>query len=111
MDQFAEQRLVKNELIFRAANRKVQKQVQKDHLPRNTTDTSKLHFYCECSDFSCRERIVITADEYEKAHKMDKHFIIIAGHENGSVEKVFRETPDFHIVEKFMDPAKLMHSQ
>lgn len=110
MDSSAERRLVENELLFRAANQKVQKQVQKDHLPRNGVDESKLHFYCECSNFHCRDRVIITADEYDAAHTDTKYFTIIPGHENRAVEKVIRKTLSYSVVEKFMDPAEVVKS-
>lgn len=108
MDQFSERRLIENEVLFRSANQKVQKQVQKDRPRRQGKDNTKLHFYCECSNLYCRDRIKLTADEYELAATGRKEFIVIPGHENHAVEKVLRETDTFNVVEKFRDPAKVM---
>lgn len=107
MDRSSERRLVENEILFRDANRKVQKQVQRDRLTHKGQATAKLHFYCECSNFHCRDRIVITADEYDKAHKNRKQFITIPTHEDSSVETIVDGNDVYSIVEKYIDPAKL----
>jgi hypothetical protein len=108
MDKFSERRLVENELMFRAANRKVQQQVQKDRNRYEGTDKTKLRFYCECSNFHCRGRISLTINEYQAATTNNREFVILPGHENKSVEKIVRTEDDFMVVEKNMDPAKVM---
>lgn len=108
MDKFSERRLVENELMFRSANRKVQKQVKQDHPRKYREDPTKLRFYCECSNLNCRDRIKLTVAEYESAAKGHKEFIVAPGHETVAVEKVVREFATFTVVEKYMDPAKVM---
>jgi hypothetical protein len=108
MDHFSERRMVENELMFRAANRKVQKQLQQDRRRSAGEDTTQLLFYCECSNLNCRDRIKLTVDEYQSAASGQKEFVIISGHENGAVEKVVRKTDAYTVVEKYMDPAKVM---
>lgn len=93
--------------MFRAANRKVQKQVQKDRLRKDGPDTTKLLFYCECSNLHCRDRIRLTTDEYESAAKGRREFVIIPGHENKAVETVIKESDKYIVVEKHMDPARV----
>lgn len=107
MDRPSERRLVENEMLFREANRKVQRQVQRDRRTHNIPETAKLHFYCECSNFHCRDRIVLTADEYDRAHGSRKHFITIPTHEDPSVEAIVDGNDVYSVVEKYIDPAKL----
>jgi hypothetical protein len=111
MDHFSERRMVENELMFRAANRKVQQRVQKDFSPRDIPDSTKLHFYCECSNLHCRDRIKLTVSDYQEATLGEKEFVVIPGHQNGAVEKVIKETADYTVVEKYMDPAKVMNDR
>lgn len=108
MDKYSERRLVENELMFRAANRKVQKQVQQDHPKKRGEDTMELQFYCECSDLHCRDRIRLTVGDYQAATQGNKEFIVIPGHENRAVEKVLRENAKYTVVEKYLDPSKVM---
>lgn len=108
MDKFSERRMVENELLFRSANREVQRKIQADRPRRAAQDTMKLHFYCECSDLYCRDRIKLTADEYEAATKSEKEFIVIPGHENVAVEKIVHSRPEYTVVEKYLNPAKVL---
>lgn len=100
--------MVENELLFRSANREVQRTVQEDRSPGDGLDKTELHFYCECSSLYCRERIKLTTYEYEAATKTEKEFIVIPGHENKAIEKIVRRTSVYNIVEKYLDPAKIM---
>lgn len=100
--------MVENELLFRSANREVQRKIKEDRSPRDGPDTTKLHFYCECSNLYCRDRIKLTIDEYEKATKSEKEFVVLTGHENGAVERVIRKADSYNVVEKYLDPAKVM---
>lgn len=111
MDHFSERRMVENELLFRSANREVQRRIQEDRPRGGGPDTTKLHFYCECSSLYCRDRIKLTADEYEAATNTEKEFIVIPGHENGVVEKVVHRRPLYNVVEKYLDPAKVLKNK
>lgn len=100
--------MVENELMFRSANRKVKEQVKQERPRKFHEDTTKLRFYCECSNLNCRDRIKLTVGEYETAAKGRREFIVIPGHENKAVEKIVRQTANFTVVEKYLDPAKVM---
>jgi len=70
-----------------------------------------LRFYCECSDENCRLRIPVKLDEYVKIHQNRARFVVIPGHEVRSLEEVVIKTPDYYVVEKFVEapehPEKL----
>jgi hypothetical protein len=111
MSRFSERRLVENEMVFRQANQKVQDGLEALRLattaeghPELVPDTDiKLHFYCECSNEKCRERIELTAKKYRSLHKNRQQFVIIPGHEVEDVETVrLRNDGDYSIVEKHM---------
>jgi hypothetical protein len=55
---------------------------------------------CECSDPECLEHIELTREEYEEVREEPTHFALMAGHENGSIEKTVWETERFVVVEK-----------
>ncbi|HSH56315.1 MAG TPA: hypothetical protein VK983_05875 [Candidatus Limnocylindrales bacterium] len=108
MHRPSERRLVENEVMFRDANRQVQQHVKANHRAHQIPESTKLHFYCECSNFHCRDRIIITVKEYEAAHANRKQFITVVGHENPAVESVVDGNAVYTIVEKYVDPAKMM---
>jgi hypothetical protein len=106
MEELSERRLVENEMLFRSTNREVQRRVKADLRKADKPDVTKLHFYCECSSFYCRERIKLTIDEYEEATVNEKQFIVLPRHENTLVEKVVRSAAGYVVVEKNIDPVK-----
>jgi hypothetical protein len=91
---------INTELAIRATNRKV-KRVIKEHIPEEEHQSVKIDFYCECSDPSCRERVSLSLDEYEKLHNKDAHFVIAKGHITPAIEKVVKNKPTMEVVEKY----------
>lgn len=100
MDKLSERRLAENEVIFREANRDIQKFVKGEENGGRTL----INFYCECSRPKCRERITLTVDTYDELHKNKRQFISIPGHEVPEVERVIRKEDGFSVIEKFADP-------
>lgn len=103
--------MAENEVYFRQQNESVQEgfksliklanEIGQEDLIQET-DTP-LHFYCECSDENCRERIVIKPSEYTKIHANRNQFVIVPNHEVTNIEKVVAETPEYFVVQKFLD--------
>jgi hypothetical protein len=110
----AERRMLKNEVVFRRKNRAVQKGLDdlvalaQDEGQEELIDPglAKLHFFCECADENCRERIVLRAQTYKAAHANAKRFIVLPNHAIADIEKVIKTTASYSIVEKFMKPPK-----
>lgn len=107
----SERKLAENEVIFRELNEHVQEAIDKlnemaeeSSQPESgytqTKDDAPLHFHCECSNDKCFERIPIKHEEYSKIHKNRKHFIVVKGHEIGTIERTIKEMPNYLIVEK-----------
>jgi hypothetical protein len=59
-----------------------------------------LEFLCECGHVDCFEHIELTRAEYEDVRTQTTHFVLMPGHQNGSVERVISETERFIVVEK-----------
>lgn len=106
MNRLSERRLAENELVFRHSNLKNKNRQQR----KSSTDDSQLllDFYCECSNLDCRERITLTASDYEKAHRNNSQFAALPGHENPSIEKVLTTEGHYNVVEKYTDPSELV---
>ena len=55
-----EERLARNEVLFRKANDRID-----DHAEGRVPPGQTVAFYCECSDDDCTERLSITLHEFE----------------------------------------------
>lgn len=111
----SERRQAENEVVFRQANQQIQKNLQKldksvvaDGHPTSLmlTEDIPLHFYCECSNENCRERIEITQGQYEALHKNTSQFVVIPGHEVAEIERIIKTEPTYLVVEKYIRPPK-----
>ena len=76
--------------------------------PYNYGVDTALLFYCECADIKCHERIPMTLETYNDVHQNKKAFVIIAGHDVDAIERVAGKTPDYWIVEKFVEPSSTL---
>jgi len=95
MDKFSERRLKENEVIFQQANKGVA-----DFVLEDVGKDKTIRFYCECSNIDCRERVPMSAAEYDKLHKDQRHFFALKGHEMPEIEDVVSEYDTFVVVRK-----------
>jgi hypothetical protein len=108
----SERRLITNEVLWREANQELRRKLaeadreDEHHHRAQDIGSIRLHFYCECSDSVCHERVVMDANEYEKLHRSNRIFVLKPGHEVNRIEKVIHATPEFIVVEKYQDPPK-----
>lgn len=109
-----EQRQIENEAVFRAANEQATSSIQdvnklakeEGHFSLINNGDMKLHFYCECSDENCRERIKMTTGKYAALHKNRKQFILIPGHDAKTIEKIVSKKLHYNVVKKFIKPPE-----
>lgn len=110
----SERRQIENEVVFRKANEKVQEGLQKLEAMAKAEGVHSiipdkdmpLHFYCECSDENCRERIVLSLSKYEKLHKDRSRFIVLPNHETAAIEDVVYEQSKYAVVDKKETPPE-----
>jgi hypothetical protein len=111
---FSERRMVENEAVFRRLNEQtnqsiieIQKVAEEEGQESFTPpDDLRLHFYCECADENCTQRIVINLNEYIKIHKKRDCFIVIPGHEVVAIERITHKEPEYLVVQKLLDPPE-----
>jgi hypothetical protein len=85
----------KNEELFRNVNERI------EALSQNVArDDSTMEFLCECDREGCYERVRATRAEYETVREVATHFIVLAGHEDPSIERVTFSNERFLVVEK-----------
>jgi hypothetical protein len=94
MDAAHEERLARNEALFRDVNERINDIA--DALGREETYT----FLCECSDPGCVERIPLTRQEYERIRANARRFVLAAGHAIGEIERVVDRSGDHVVVKK-----------
>jgi hypothetical protein len=116
-DTPSERRLAENEVLFRELNEKVLAGVSEtnrlaieDNQPEFTITVPSaedaLQFFCECADEKCTQRVVLSFQEYQNIHKIRDQFVIVPGHQVGSIENVISEQPGYLIVKKKSEPPE-----
>jgi hypothetical protein len=97
-----EERLAKNEALFRGVNERVRE--LKTELADEGSDTL-IDFICECGRSDCVEQVQLTTSEYERVRAEPEHFVVKPGHEFLDVERVRSEGDRFVVVEKREEEA------
>ena len=111
-ETLSERRMAENEVMFREFNEKVQhdfeelKKIAVEHDQTHFVEENDipLHFYCECSDKDCQQRIVIKPSRYTDIHTKRDRFIILPNHDVPNIEQVVSKEPSYWIVEKYLPP-------
>lgn len=112
-DTTNERHLVENEVFFRGLNKRAISYVKElneiasdDNKEYLRYDDDPLHFYCECADENCKQRILIKPSRVKKIHATNNRFVVLPGHEVNSIEKVVKRTKKYYEVQKNMTPPK-----
>lgn len=101
----SQERLARNEAIFREINERT-RSLQKRFGPEDPT-TSYEEFLCECGDQMCVERVKLTIQEYEGIRAESTHFVVRPGHSIERIEHVVAKNDRFVVVEKVGDAAEV----
>jgi hypothetical protein len=88
-----EQQRAADEATFREANERIREVQAELELSRRL-----VAFLCECDDRSCREPILLSADEYERVRSDGTCFVIVAGH--STFGEIVEESEGHAIVRK-----------
>jgi hypothetical protein len=91
-----EERLVKNEMAFRAHNERRAELEEAGGVERD----EEIPFVCECGNPDCTSPIEISVELYERIHKRDDRFVVKHGHVFPEVERVVDEAGRYLVVEK-----------
>jgi hypothetical protein len=94
VDEERQERLAKNESLFRELNENIRA------LAQRLGPGAPYEFICECSTSGCFERVTLTLAEYEKVRADGTHFLLADGHEDMQIEQVIATHPEYVVVEK-----------
>jgi hypothetical protein len=89
-----EERLAKNEALFRALNENIR------GLASGLRGREPFEFVCECATRGCFERLSLTLEEYERIRQDGTHFLLAKGHEDIAIEQVVARRDGYVVVEK-----------
>jgi hypothetical protein len=89
-----EQRLAKNEVLFRTVNEAIEQQALR------FGGIDEYEFICECASRTCLDRITLTLRQYEHIRADGTRFFVAPGHANVELEKVVEQAPRYHVVQK-----------
>jgi hypothetical protein len=99
-----EERLAKNEALFRGVNERVRE------LKSELADTERgalIDFICECGRSDCVDQVQVTISEYERVRAEPEHFLLKPGHELADVERVLSDGDRFIVVAKHEEEASV----
>jgi hypothetical protein len=92
-----EERIAKNETVFRAANRELEQADREG----GTGPGQPIEVLCECGRQECRGVITLTLADYDAVHSQADRFVVLQGHESAEIEKVVEERTGYIVVDKF----------
>jgi hypothetical protein len=89
-----QERLANNEAMFRLANERMA-----DWEEVRVSEAVE-HYFCECADPECREKIALHKSDYEAVRSDSRHFVTVPGHVIPDVETVIETHDGWTVVEK-----------
>jgi hypothetical protein len=100
MSEAHEERLAKNENLFRTLNENIVGITASVGTAGPLGGETPYEFVCECASRGCFERLMLTLREYERVRSDGTHFLLAPGHEDVEVEHVIATRDQFVVVEK-----------
>ena len=96
MDAFTQERIARNDDVFRRANEKI-----RDAAAEHAVD-GRIPFICECADPGCTRVVRVDLDEYAEVRSKPRWFLTAPEHADGEGEaaQVVSRRDGFLIVEK-----------
>jgi len=91
------ERIAKNETVFRAANREIERADQEE----GAGPDELIEVLCECGRQGCRGVISLTIADYDGVHSQADRFVVLPGHESPEIEKVVEERAGYVVIDKF----------
>jgi hypothetical protein len=97
-----EERIARNEALFREVNERVKVVREETGEPER-----RMRILCECGDEDCVAEIEISRDEYEQVRADSRQFVVTPGHITPDVESVVGEREGYEIARKYPAEAEI----
>jgi len=98
-----EERLARNETLFRSVNENIEKAATSDW-----PDEHVFEFFCECSNVDCNLLLPMTVAAYEHVRADPKQFVVAPGHDLPEIETVVFRTNSYQVVIKRREAAEFV---
>ena len=95
-----EERLAKNEVLFRNVNERIMELDDAWHMSHD--------LICECADTGCMAVMRMTLAEYRGLRMNSQRFGVLPGHEVLDVEDVIERNDRYLVVEKHVDTYEMV---
>ena len=89
-----EERIARNESLFRLANERLSEWEERDR-----ADATEPYF-CECADPECDQKVGLRATDYERVRSDSGLFFAVPGHEIPDVEAVVERHEGWVVIQK-----------
>src|SRR4051812_49054004 len=98
VELLVEERIAKNEAMFRDANQKLMAFAASD----TTFEDAPIPFICECADPTCDRLILLDLNRYSEVRRNPRWFVTAPGHEHAALgaSSVVQEYDNYLIIEK-----------
>ena len=100
-----DERIAKNEAVFRAANSEIQQAEEAD-----PSSDGVLEVLCECGRETCAGLINLTLAEYDGVRTQDDRFVVLEGHENPEIERIVERRTGYFVVDKFGEAEEIVRT-
>ena len=98
-DEERQKRLAHNEALDRQLNERKAEWIERG--------LSTAGFRCECATLHCGARFQVSPKRWQDVHSQSDRFLVFPGHVAADIEVVVEEYPDYWIVEKQGEAAKV----
>jgi hypothetical protein len=102
-----DERIAKNETVFRAANREIEQAEQEG----GAGPDQLIEALCECGRQGCGGVITLTVADYDGVHSQADRFAVLGGHESPEIEKVVEERAGYLVVDKFGEAEDIVEEE
>jgi hypothetical protein len=103
VEETREERVARNEAVFREANERLRWRVVHSFPGEGT-----IPFICECGNERCTAAVRVSIEVYEQARLDPVRFLIAPGHKQLSSEEIVDQGEGFEIVEKRGRAAEIL---
>ena len=107
-DDHPEAKSAERRFVARAAAAEINGRRVNEAIERGTESASGAVFVCECGHVGCTATVELTIAEYERVRSSFERFLVIPGHEIGTVEDVVERHDGYLVVAKRDDQAVAM---
>jgi hypothetical protein len=92
-----EERIARNEAIFRVGNERMAQWEERHE------DGERERYLCECADPACHDKVELSHSQYEYVRSDSHWFVVVPGHEVPDVETVVDTHDGWNLIEKKED--------